>query len=72
MKKTFSEMLIERGVRPGLKKYEKVRPRGIFMLFPSMWKQAKLMEQLEDKSYDILMLQYQTAVFKHQLESKKQ
>jgi hypothetical protein len=59
--KTFSEMLIERGVRPGLKKYNKVTPRGMYKLMPSMWRKAKLLEQVEDSTYNELMAHYKTA-----------
>lgn len=67
MTKSFSEMLIERGVQPGMKKYTEVRPRGIYMLLPSMWHKAKSLEQLTDTSYDELMNEYRIAVAKQQL-----
>lgn len=70
MSKTFSEMLIERGVYPGRRLYERVRPRGIYMLLPSMWREAKRMEQSVDFTYEILMNDYKRAVLKNQLGAK--
>lgn len=68
MDKTFSEMLIERGVTPNAKKYSKVTPKGIYKLFPSMWKTAKQLEQSTDFTYDILMNQYHLAESRYRLE----
>lgn len=72
MSKTFSEMLIERGIYPGAKKYEKVRPRGIYMLFPGMWKTAKQLERTTDLSYEMLMNQYHIAESRYRLEQLNQ
>ena len=63
----FSDMLIERGIRPGMKKYASVRPRDFYMLLPSAWKQARQLEQATDMSYDILMNQYKIAEAKQRL-----
>lgn len=65
----FSEALINRGITPDKKLYEKVTPRGLYKLSPWAWKQAKLMDDARDMSYFELMNQCRMAVAKQELEA---
>lgn len=68
MSRTFSEMLIAKGITPNAKKYSKVTPKGIYKLLPSKWRTAKQLGQSIDFTYDILMNQYHLAESRYRLE----
>lgn len=67
MSKAFSKMLIDRGIYSGRKNYSKVRPKGIYLLSPSAWRKAKVLQDSTDLSYEILMNQYYIATKKIKL-----
>lgn len=66
----LSNMLRQRGLYPGKKMYSKVTPKGLYKFLPSMWRKAKLIGQVNDYSYEQLMIQAEIALAKGRLSQQ--